>query len=96
MFDFYDLILYTFLLIPIKKELLLSDVEVSFVLGASLAATAVGGIIFGFLSDRFGRRNVLQWTILTYSIGTFLSGFSTGLWLLLIFRIITGLGVGGE
>lgn len=96
MFDFYDLILYTFLLIPIKKELLLTDVEVSFVLGASLAATAVGGIIFGFLSDRFGRRNVLQWTILTYSIGTFLSGFSTGLWMLLIFRIITGLGVGGE
>lgn len=96
MFDFYDLILYTFLLIPIKKELLLSDVEVSFVLGASLASTAVGGIVFGFLSDKFGRKIVLQWTILTYSIGTFLSGFSTGLWMLLFFRIITGLGVGGE
>ena len=43
MFDFYDLILYTFLLIPIKKELHLTDIEVSFVLGASLAATALGG-----------------------------------------------------
>jgi MFS family permease len=95
-FDFYDLILYTFLLIPIKKELLLSDVEVSFVLGASLAATAVGGVIFGFLSDRFGRKSVLQWTILTYSIGTFLSGFASGIWMLLAFRILTGLGVGGE
>jgi len=95
-FDFYDLILYTFLLIPIKKELLLSDVEVSFVLGASLAATAVGGILFGYLSDKFGRKNVLQWTILTYSFGTFLSGFAGDIWMLLIFRIITGLGVGGE
>jgi len=95
-FDFYDLILYTFLLIPIKKELLLSDIEVSFVLGASLAATAVGGVIFGFLSDRFGRKKILQWTILTYSIGAFLSGFSSGIWMLLIFRILTGLGVGGE
>lgn len=95
-FDFYDLILYTFLLIPIKKELLLTDVEVSYVLGASLAATAVGGVIFGILSDRYGRKTVLQWTILTYSVGTFLSGMAPNLWLLLIFRIITGLGVGGE
>lgn len=95
-FDFYDLILYTFLLIPIGRELGLSNVQLSFVLGSSLAATAAGGVIFGLLSDRFGRRTVLQWTILCYSIGTFLSGFSPTLVTLLIFRIITGLGVGGE
>lgn len=95
-FDFYDLILFTFLLIPIGRELSLSKVELSYILGASLAATALGGVIFGVLSDRYGRRKVLQWTILTYSIGTFLSGFSPTLVVLLIFRIITGLGVGGE
>ncbi|HEY5124239.1 MAG TPA: MFS transporter [Ignavibacteria bacterium] len=95
-FDFYDLILYTFLMIPIKKELGFSDIQVSFILGASLAATAIGGVIFGFLSDKYGRKKVLQWTILTYSIGTFLSGFSGSVFMLLIFRIITGLGVGGE
>ncbi|MCL5268700.1 MAG: MFS transporter [Bacteroidetes bacterium] len=95
-FDFYDLILFTFLLIPIGNELHLSRVELSFVLGASLAATALGGVIFGVLSDRFGRKSVLQWTILTYSVGTFLSGFAPTLWVLLVFRIITGLGVGGE
>jgi MFS family permease len=95
-FDFYDLILFTFLLIPIGKELQLSNVQLSYVLGASLAATAVGGVVFGILSDRFGRRSVLQWTILTYSLGTFCSGFSTNLEMLVVFRIITGLGVGGE
>ncbi len=95
-FDFYDLILYTFLLIPIGQELQLSRVQLSFVLGASLAATAVGGVIFGILSDRFGRKAVLQWTILTYSIGTFLSGLAPGLEFLVFFRVITGLGVGGE
>ncbi|MBI4647728.1 MAG: MFS transporter, partial [Bacteroidia bacterium] len=95
-FDFYDLILFTFLLIPIGKELNLNNLMLSYVLGASLAATAFGGIIFGWLSDRFGRKIVLQWTILTYSIGTFLCGLSTNFTVLLIFRIITGLGVGGE
>ena len=95
-FDFYDLVLYTFLLIPIGKELNLSDIALSFVLGSSLAATALGGIIFGVLSDRFGRKLVLQLTILIFSIGTFLSGISFGLWSLIVFRIITGLGVGGE
>ena len=95
-FDFYDLILFTFLLIPIGKELALSNVELSYILGSSLAATAMGGVAFGILSDRYGRRSVLQWTILTYSVGTFLSGFASNIEWLLIFRVITGLGVGGE
>lgn len=95
-FDFYDLMLFTFLLIPIGKELNLNDVQLSFILGSSLAATAIGGVIFGFLSDKIGRKSILQLTILIYSIGTFLCGFASNITLLLIFRIITGLGVGGE
>jgi MFS family permease len=95
-FDFYDLILFTFLLIPIAAEYNFSNLQMSYILGSSLAATAVGGVIFGILSDRFGRKSVLQWTILTYSIGTFFSGISGSFWFLMFFRIITGMGVGGE
>jgi MFS family permease len=95
-FDFYSLILFTFLLIPISAEFHLSNVSRSYVIGSSLAATALGGVVMGVLSDRYGRRRVLQWTILTYSIGTFLSGFAPSLPFLIVSCMITGIGVGGE
>jgi len=95
-FDFYDLLLFTFLLIPIGKEFHFSSLQLSYLLGASLAATAIGGVIFGILSDKFGRKKTLQWTILTYSLGALCSGFASDLWVFMLFRIITGLGVGGE
>ena len=95
-FDFYDLMLFSFLLVAIKQDLGLSDAQLSVLLGASLAATAVGGLAFGWLADRLGRKQVLSLTILTYSLGTLFCGLSTGLWFLLVFRIVTGLGVGGE
>jgi len=96
LFDFYDLMMFSFLLVPIKKTLGLSDASLSLLLGASLAATAIGGMLFGNLADRFGRKTVLSWTILVYSVGTFCCGFAQGAWWLLVFRVITGLGVGGE
>jgi len=96
LFDFYDLMLFSFLLVPIKQDLGLSDAQLSLLLGVSLASTAVGGLFFGWLADRLGRKLVLSLTILTYSLGTFCCGFSGSLELLLVFRAVTGLGVGGE
>src|SRR5574342_461737 len=96
LFDFYDLMLFSFLLVPIQKSLGLGETSLSLLLGASLAATAVGGILFGYLADRFGRKSVLSWTILVYSLGTLLCGTAGSFAALLAFRIITGLGVGGE
>lgn len=96
LFDFYDLILYSFLLIPISKELGLTDMQQSVVFGTSLAMTAVGGALFGCLSDKYGRKKTLQWTILTYSIGALMCAFAQSLWWLILWRSVTGLGVGGE
>lgn len=95
-FDFYDLVLFTFLATQIGHALSLSTLELSYVLGASLLASAAGGIAFGRLCDRIGRKRVLELTILTYSVGTLLSGLSWSLASLLVFRALTGLGAGGE
>jgi len=96
LFDFYDLVLYTFLLAPIGAELGFGRAEHAQILAVSLGSTAVGGLLFGAMADRFGRKKVLQWTILTYSGGVLLCGLAPNLGSLLLFRAITGLGVGGE
>jgi len=95
-FDFYDLMLFSFLITPMGSELGFSDMTMSIAIGTSLLATAIGGIIFGALGDKYGRKRVLQWTILIYSFGALLCGFTWDAVSLIIFRMITGFGVGGE
>lgn len=95
-FDFYDLILYSFLLVPIARDLHLSNAQSSLALGLSLAMTAIGGVAFGFAGDRFGRRPVIIATVLIYGIGTMLCGWSHSFAELLMYRGFTALGIGGE
>src|ERR1700688_1040641 len=94
-FDFYDLILYSFLLVPVARELHLTPAQSSLALGTSLLMTALGGIIFGFLGDRLGRKPMIATTVAIYGIGTALCGFSHTLAQLILYRSITGLGMGG-
>jgi MFS family permease len=94
-FDFYDLILYSFLLVPVARELHLTPEQSSLALGMSLLMTALGGVIFGFLGDRYGRKPMIAATVAIYGVGTALCGFSHSLTQLIVFRSITGLGMGG-
>jgi len=94
-FDFYDLILYSFLLVPIARELHLSRADSSLALGTSFLMTAAGGVIFGFVGDRWGRRPAIAATVAIYGFGTLLCAGSNSLWELIAFRSITGLGMGG-
>ena len=65
-------------------------------LGGFLLGGALGGIGFGVLSDRIGRKRTMSWTILCYSVFTCLSAFSQAWWHLAVFRFLVALGVGGE
>ena len=94
-FDFYDLLLYSFLLVPVARELHLTPADSSLALGTSLLMTALGGIIFGFLGDRVGRRPTMAATVAIYGIGTALCATSHSLGGLILYRSITGLGMGG-
>ncbi|MFT3743847.1 MAG: MFS transporter [Pyrinomonadaceae bacterium] len=61
-----------------------------------LVGWAVGGIIFGKVADRIGRTKTLLLTMLLYSIGTAACAFAPNIWVLLLFRIVASLGIGGE
>jgi MFS family permease len=95
-FDFFDLVLYSFLLVGIARELHLSATGSSLVLGFSFLMTAVGGVGFGVLGDRVGRKPVIVATTLIYGIGTLLCASAHSLWALVGWRTVAGLGIGGE
>jgi MFS family permease len=61
-----------------------------------LIGWACGGLFFGILGDRWGRAKTMLITILMYSIFTGLSSLSIGFWDFALYRLLTGLGVGGE
>jgi MFS family permease len=61
-----------------------------------LIGWAIGGIIFGRVADRIGRTRTLLLTMLLYSIGTAACAFAPNIWVLMLCRIVSSLGIGGE
>ena len=65
-------------------------------LAAFLLGGTAGGLLFGSLADRYGRRPIMIATILTYSAFSGLTYFATDLWQIAALRFFVAMGVGGE
>jgi MFS family permease len=61
-----------------------------------LAGAVVGSLVFGHLTDRYGRRTFFFISLAIYLLGVGLTAFSWNLWSFALFRFITGTGIGGE
>ncbi len=61
-----------------------------------LAGAVLGALLFGYGTDRFGRKKLFFITVAVYLIGTALSAFSWNFWSYAFFRALTGAGIGGE
>ncbi len=96
MLDSMDVMLYALVLGQVQRELHLSAGMSGAMVSATLIAAAAGGIGFGWFADRFGRVRALIWSVLVYSIGTGLCGFTQTATQLMLCRVLLGFGMGGE
>ncbi|SEM52621.1 Predicted arabinose efflux permease, MFS family [Pseudoxanthomonas sp. GM95] len=94
--DIMDLMLFAMVIKHVGAELGFDKSAAGIVVSATLLATAAGGLVFGYLADRIGRAKSMMLSIICYSVGTALCGLSGSLGQLMLFRVIVGLGVGGE
>ncbi len=94
--DAFDVMLYALVMTSVIEELGLTRAQGGLMASLTLAASAVGGLVFGVVADKLGRTRALSLSILLYSVFTFACGFATNVWQFAIFRVLLGLGMGGE
>ena len=94
--DAMDLLLYVFAFKFIAETFNLSGPQAAFLFSITLASSALGGIVFGIISDYVGRVKALMYSILIYSLFTMFSAFAPTIELFVLCRFLLGLGMGGE
>ena len=96
MLDAFDVMLYSIVLATLMREFGMTEAIAGLLNTLTLVASAIGSLIFGLLADGLGRRRMLSWSILLYSLFTFACGLSTSITMLAVCRFLLGLGMGGE
>jgi SHS family lactate transporter-like MFS transporter len=94
--DAFDYFIVVFVYADIAKTFHISKAEVAFVTTATLIMRPVGALLFGLWADRVGRRTPLMVDVVFYSVVGFLCAFAPNFTVLMILRLLYGLGMGGE
>lgn len=94
--DVFDFMIYSFLISTLLTQWGMSKSTAGAIVTWTLVSSLVGAIGAGMLADRYGRVRVLRWTILVFAVACFLCGLANTPEQLMVFRMIQGLGFGGE
>ena len=73
-----------------------TNADVGLAGSAYLAGAVLGALFFGWLTDRLGRKKLFFITLAVYLVATAATAFSWNLWSFMLFRFLTGAGIGGE
>ena len=73
-----------------------TNTDVGLASSAYLAGAVLGALFFGWLTDRLGRKKLFFITLAVYLVATAATAFSWNLWSFMLFRFLTGAGIGGE
>ena len=74
----------------------LSNTDIGLAASAYLAGAVLGALFFGWLTDRVGRKKLFFATLTVYLIATAATALSWNFWSFMVFRFLTGAGIGGE
>ena len=94
--DAYDLFVIGIVVALLKPQWHLSTRQVSLLDSTTLAASAVGALVFGRVADILGRKKIYGYEVLILAIGAIASAFSPNYTFLLVSRIVLGIGIGGD
>ena len=94
--DAFDYFIVAFVYADIAKTFHHSKAEVAFITTATLFMRPVGALLFGLWADRVGRRTPLMVDVIFYSVVGFLCAFAPNFTVLVILRLLYGIGMGGE
>jgi MFS family permease len=94
--DAFDVMLYALVLASLMSDLGMDRTTGGLLGSLTLAASAIGGVVFGVLADRWGRTRALSLSILIYSVFTAACGLAQTVAQLAVFRLFLGIGMGGE
>jgi MFS family permease len=92
---FYSLMLLSFVLQPVQDEFGLSEGRLALLTAVGVGMTGAGGFLFGWMSDRLGRRTSLVVAAAAFCLGNALCGLAGSDGWLLLARALAGLGIGG-
>jgi MFS family permease len=96
MLDAFDVMLYSLVLAELVGAFGITLTTAGYLGSLTLVASAAGGVVFGVIADRLGRTRALSLSILVYSVFTAACGLATSVTMLAVFRVLLGLGMGGE
>jgi MFS family permease len=94
--DAYDLFIIGIVVTLLKGQWALTTSQVSWLNSATLAASALGALVFGRIADIFGRRRVYGYEVLILALGALASALAPNFTFLLVSRIVLGIGIGGD
>jgi MFS transporter, putative metabolite:H+ symporter len=95
-FDAYDVLVIAFVLPVLAPLWHLAPPQIGLLLSAGFAGQLIGATVFGWIGERYGRIATLKVTIIFISVFGFACAFASGYWMLVAFRFLQGLGIGGE
>ncbi len=96
MLDAMDVMLYSLVLAFLIREFAMDTRTAGLLNSLTLLASAIGGLLFGWIADRIGRTRALMASIALYSVASAACGFTHSIPQLAAFRFLLGLGMGGE